>query len=402
MINITELWNKAHAHLKPMGSHLPLHQDDQMTCFGCSGKAAFKVKARLKLDQVWVSHITPVYCPECFQFHIDDQDIKGQTLIDVDARLWSSQPTFLNIEPTTRCNFKCWYCVGRHMVQDDIDIDDFERVLENFPELTTIALVGEGEPLMHKSFFDMAHMAKARGIRVVIISNGSAFSESVIKKICESEIAYIGISIDSADPQTFANSRLEGNLKKIWSGIENLCKYRDENGFQYPKIGLKGTVFKDTQNEIPRIVMEAKSHGVEIFESFQPLNPKVTYTPIYPVQHLAEIAHIDEVAKSISRDSAFANEQMQSIDSFCEQEELEMNVGQPNGLRPNCDEKWIYSLLSGDVVPCCQLKTPMHEEWNLFKYPIKNILTDPNYENTRFNLWNGIFPNYCKGCWKTR
>ena len=45
-------------------------------------------------------------------------------------------------------------------------------------------------------------MARERGIRVMIISNGSAFSQSVIKKICEAEIAYVSISIDSADPAT--------------------------------------------------------------------------------------------------------------------------------------------------------------------------------------------------------
>jgi len=29
-------------------------------------------------------------------------------------------------------------------------------------------------------------------------------------------------------------------------------------------------------------------------------------------------------------------------------------------------------------------------------------MADPEYENVRFNLWNGIFPSYCEGCWKTR
>ena len=69
------------------------------------------------------------------------------------------------------------------MVQDDINFGDFEKVLDNFPTLTTIALEGESETLMHKSFFDKTHMAKARSIRVVIISNGSAFGASVIKKM---------------------------------------------------------------------------------------------------------------------------------------------------------------------------------------------------------------------------
>jgi len=402
MLNITEVWNRSHAHLSPIADHLDLSPNDLLACPRCESKRAFKVKAKLKLNQEWVDHIDPIHCPDCKQFHLLGTDIKERDLSEVDARLWSRSPNVLNIEPTTRCNFKCWYCVGRHMVQDDIDIDNFKKVLDNFPQLTSIALVGEGEPLMHKEFFEMAHMAKDRGIRVVIISNGSAFSESVIKKICEAEIAYIGISIDSANAQTFSDSRIEGELPKVWRGIENLCRYRDENGYVYPKIGLKGTVFKDTQNEIPSIALEAKKHGVEIFESFQPLNPMKTYTPIYPKAKLAEISHIQDVAKSINRDAVFANSQLESVATFSEREGIELNIGKPNGIRPNCDEKWIYSLLSGDVVPCCQIKTPLNKAWNLFRHSIDNITSDLEYENTRFNLWNGLFPNYCDGCWKTR
>ena len=142
------------------------------------------------------------------------------------------------------------------MRQDDIRIEDFAKMLDNFPDVKTIALVGEGEPLMHKDFFTMAHMAKDRGIRVMIISNGSAFSQSVIKKICDAQIAYIGISIDSTDATTFASSRLDGDLPKIWRGIERLRKYRDVNGYRYPRIGVKGTLFSHTQNELPSIVRQ--------------------------------------------------------------------------------------------------------------------------------------------------
>ena len=62
---------------------------------------------------------------------------------------------------------------------------------------------------------------------------------------------------------------------------------------------------------MPRIVMEAKANRVEVIGSFQTLNPTVTYSPIYPIQHLTEIAHIDEVANSNTRDSAFANKQIE-------------------------------------------------------------------------------------------
>jgi len=320
----------------------------------------------------------------------------------VDARLWSSTPTFLNIEPTTRCNFSCWYCVGRHMKQEDIRVEDFERMLDNFPTLRTIALVGEGEPLMHKGFFKMARAAVARGIRVVTLSNGSTFSSSNVRKICEAGITYISISIDSFDAATFASSRIGGKLQQVLNGIRRLRDYRDHHGYQYPKIAVKGTLFHSTQNELPRIAALAKEYGVEIFESFQVLNPMSTYVPIYPSEKIRELEDIDRVGAAITRDAPGVQTLLQPVQEFFAQEGIDIDKnGTPNGLRPGCDEQWIYSLLSGDVTPCCQIKTPISPTWNLFSHSIGEILQDRLYENTRFNLWNGFFPRYCKGCFKT-
>jgi len=289
------------------------------------------------------------------------------------------------------------------MKQEDIQVEDFARMLENFPAVKTIALVGEGEPLLHKRFFSMVEMARAKGIRVMMISNGSTFSPSAVRRLCELEVVYVGISIDSTDRDEFASSRIDGDLNKVWQGIERLRRYRDEHGYQYPKIGLKGTLFTYSKDAIPGIVAEAKKHGVEIFESFQALNPMQTYTPIYPDAARFELQHLDQVAAAISRDCGNSLDQLESVLDFCRSEHIEIDKnGTPNALRKNCDEQWIYSLLSGDVTPCCQIKTPIAKEWNIFNYSMRDVLADHHYENTRFNLWNGLFPSYCEGCWKTR
>jgi MoaA/NifB/PqqE/SkfB family radical SAM enzyme len=399
-IDITSQWDAAHSHLRPAPKYLPLNADDFGQCPCCTARTV-RVLASTRSGDAW-SDSTPIdYCADCDRFFLMKQE--SDVVTAVDARLWFDQPTFLNIEPTTRCNFNCWYCIGRHMKQEDIDVGNFAKVLDNFPSVKTIALVGEGEPLLHKDFFKMAHMAKDRGIRVMIISNGSAFSKSVIKQICEAEIAYIGISIDSIDAETFARSRLDGDLPKIWEGIKRLRDYRDEHGYRYPRIGVKGTLFTHTKNELPAIVEEAKRNGVEIFESFQALNPMKSYIPIYPKEQLSELASVEPVASAIHRDSAPARDTLQPFSAFCEAEGIEAEkTGKPNVLRKNCDEQWVYSLLSGDVTPCCQIKTPIDPSWNLFNHSLSDILKAPSYENVRFNLWNGLFPTYCDGCWKTR
>ena len=288
------------------------------------------------------------------------------------------------------------------MKQEDVQVEDFARMLDNFPALKTLALVGEGEPLMHKGFFKMARMAADRGIRVVTLSNGSTFSSSNVRKICEAGITYISISIDSFDPATFASSRIGGKLQQVLNGIRRLREYRDANGYRYPKIALKGTLFQGTQDQLPRIAALAREYGVEIFESFQVLNPMSTYVPIYPREKVAELKDIGTVSAAIGRDMPQVHELLQPMQQFFEQEGIDIDKnGTPNGLRPGCDEQWIYSLLSGDVTPCCQIKKPVSPAWNLFNHSMDEILQDRLYENTRFNWWNGLFPRYCEGCWKT-
>lgn len=359
-------------------------------CYDCHGYSLPLVGARAYQDQAldWARGQHGVF--SLFSY----RDITA-----VNARLWSATPTVLNLEPTTLCNFNCWYCIGRHMKQGELAFDDFVSVLDNFPSLKMIALVGEGEPLIHKRFFDMVRVAKERGIRVSTISNGSAFSQSVIKKICDSGLDYISISIDSVDPETFAQSRIDGDLNKVCAGIERLAKYRNENGFKYPVIGLKGTLFTHTRDEMPLILSEAKKRGVDVVEAFQPLNPKKTYADIYPADKLALLDDCADISTRIQ--AGYASGILPSVMEFAQREQLNIsNSGTPNPLRKNCDEEWIYSLLSGDVTPCCQIKNPVDPAWNIAKHPLNEILKNKAYENMRFNLWNGLFLSDCEGCSK--
>lgn len=402
--DITAIWERCHPHLHPLDVSLPIKNSDPFT----------KIVAHIRFGaSAWFEMARITYDPKLRRFLLTEEDRRTvlgdrtdllNTPVDaINARLWSRTPTMLNIEPTTRCNFNCWYCVGRHMRQDDIRVENFARMLDNFPEVKTIALVGEGEPLMHKDFFEMAQMAKDRNIRVMIISNGSAFSQSVVKKLCETEVAYVSISIDSFDPATFATSRLDGDLDKILTGIRRLRDYRDANGFKFPKIALKGTLFSHTIDQLPAIVDMAKASGVEIFESFQALNPMKNYVRIYPKGQAPQLNSTHEVAEAIERDSSYGREKLQPMNEFLMENNIEFSHPViANPLRKNCDETWLYSLLSGDVTPCCQLKTPISAKWNIFEHHVDDVLADFEYENVRFNLWNGIFPKYCDGCWKTR
>lgn len=292
------------------------------------------------------------------------------------------------------------------MTQGDIKESDFARMLDNYPDLKVLALVGEGEPFLHKGFFEMSRMAMAKGIKIATTTNGSTLSSSMVKKICETGIHYISVSIDSVNSEQFAATRIKGDLDKVLNGIRRLKKYRDDNGYQYPVIGLKGTLFDYSSDQLPEITKKAISCGADVMEGFQPLNRKESYAKIYPQEHLHQLNSIDQVAQNISSSisEVLASEEydIMGLQDYSNLENMDLiDSGTGNGIRKNCDERWLYSLFSGDVTPCCQIKEPFSEQWNLFNNKVEQILTNPAYENIRFNLWNGFFLPQCKGCYKT-
>ncbi|MBN2645385.1 MAG: radical SAM protein [Desulfuromonadaceae bacterium] len=405
--DLTALWQRTHGHLKPLEEHLPMPPDSLSTCSFCKQPGAIALSVQVGTDgRETLTDAVVHYCPACQRYFFDpavqaNREVASQPISKINARCWFAMPTFLNIEPTTCCNFRCWYCIGRTMPQVNMKLDDYRRIFDHFPALQTIALVGEGEPLLHPDFFLMADIARDRGVRVMLTSNGSRFSDDVIRNLCESAVTYLSVSIDSVDPATFADSRPPGNLDEIWRGVERLRSYRDRHGYRYPVIGLKGTLFAHTVDQLPAIIEEGWRRGMEVYEGFQPLNPMVTYLPCYPEDKKALLASVGDVAAKIAGYSRAAEGKLESISQFCARERIEFDKsGRPNGLRPGCDEQWIYALASGDITPCCMIKEPVSPRWNLFQHPLPEILADPLYESTRFNLFNGIFPPGCAGCYK--
>jgi len=418
--DLTKIWDQCHAHLRPLSDHLQLPEAEFGSCPLCNDRKSIRILAHLRFGpDCWLNNSEILYCYGCDHYALLSDQIenyqalaaqwakdkgassrKYDQVTAVDARLWTLSPTVLNLEPTTRCNFNCWYCIGRHMKQEDLSFNDFSKILNNYPTLKVLALVGEGEPLLHKRFLDMVKLAKRKGIRVVSLSNGSALTPSVVKKICESGLDYISVSIDSADSEIFKQSRINGDLHKIWAGIERLAQYRNEHGFKYPVISLKGSLFTHTRDEIPGIIQEAKKRGVDFLEGFQTLNPKKSYIDIYPEDKKTLLEDVEDVRQAIARD--MKKSALPSAFEFFNREGIKISFGgKRNRLRNNCDEEWLYSLLSGDVTPCCQIKKPADKAWNISSNPVASILTSQRYENMRFNLWNGIFLPDCDGCHKT-
>lgn len=187
---------------------------------------------------------------------------------------------FLQIEPTTRCNFTCGFCAGRHLPQTDLAFERFVAALDAFPELRHIELQGEGESLLHPRFFDMIALAQARGLKVSLITNGSLLTAEAIDRLLAARVEKLSISIESADPATFQELR-GGKLAKVLRGVADLLAARDARGLPRPVVGLSITVLRRTRDELPQILALYQRLGLDGGVTLQPLQAMDAYVQHY-------------------------------------------------------------------------------------------------------------------------
>lgn len=177
----------------------------------------------------------------------------------------------LQIEPTTRCNFNCIFCAGRHMEQGDMDFDDYKQIIDSFQDLKFIQLQGEGEPFLHSKIFDMIKYSKSKDIIIQTTTNGSLFSPENVSNIIDSGLDIVNISIDSPNESDFKRIR-GGSFEKIVEGIKLLVEERNKRNSRFPLIGIWVTILKDSARVLPDIFNLYTNLGLDGGISIQPLN----------------------------------------------------------------------------------------------------------------------------------
>jgi len=84
-----------------------------------------------------------------------------------------------------------------------------------------------GEPLLNDDCFDIINYAKQLQMKVVLTTNGTLINESVARKLIDSGLDIITISLDGARPETHDKIRGQsGAFEKIMFGIKYLNDFK--------------------------------------------------------------------------------------------------------------------------------------------------------------------------------
>ena len=144
---------------------------------------------------------------------------------------------YIRLSITDVCNFKCGYCLPNGYQVDKSDnrkflhLEEIKRLAKVFSRLgvSKIRLTG-GEPTVRKDFFDVIKILKNEAeIKKVVITTNGYYLDKKAKKLVESGINGVNISIDSLDRNIFRNITGHDRLPEILKGIKNLQELNFDN-----------------------------------------------------------------------------------------------------------------------------------------------------------------------------
>ncbi len=309
-------------------------------------------------------------------------------------------PIKLDIENVSRCNFRCTMCVvsewpkGRRA--DDMALEDFRRILDEQYGLLEIKLQGIGEPLMQGGdFFSMIRYARARHIWVRSTTNASLLHlRENFKRLVDTDINEIQISIDGADAGTFESIRVGSKFDRVVENCKAINGHCDQVGRKPTKMWT--VVQKGNVHQLEQLVDLAAELGFEnqVFslalsdwgiESWNERNSDVTVSGLASTNLEALVDRGRALGVKVRFWTVTEKYDTSSPDRLC---------------------AWPFerAYLSSDmkVVPCCYLGDPnvMQIGKDLRQSGgFSEIWQSGEYQEFREAHLSGNIPKVCQGCY---
>lgn len=159
--------------------------------------------------------------------------------ITSEKKLKIPRPGFCCLGVVDSCMLKCAMC---EKWKDDIKVkdknsvpttDQWKRFLVQLREITDGPFevdFGGGEALMKEDLFELIKFASDLGFTTTIASNGFLINEALAKKISQSGLTKVILSLDSLDPDLHDSMRgVKGVHKRVINAIEYLDKQRHKD-----------------------------------------------------------------------------------------------------------------------------------------------------------------------------
>lgn len=255
---------------------------------------------------------------------------------------------------TLKCNQNCRYC-HRFLGIDEVSFEDNKRIINKIAEdgIKNMTFTG-GEPLLYPNIIELVKLAKEKGLKVKLITNGSVLANNPKMREIYNYLDSITFSIDSCD------NEINEKLGRLYKHAENIKTVLES---------LKG---KELNVNINTVVSRVNIEKLEELGQFL-REYKINAWRIFKFIPLRETAKINEKEFEISKAEFRINKTLfTSFPNISKVEYREEN---------DMESKYVLIMPNGNVVV-----TENKEDvtiGNILENSISELLRNRNIEKTQ-------------------
>lgn len=140
-------------------------------------------------------------------------------------------PTYVDFSIYPYCNLRCDFCYAEAECESTISnhllkVSDFEDIFEQFDQIGILRVGFEGgEPFLRKDWFEILKLADKHYFNYFVNTNATMIDESIAKKLAQTNVDRICVSLDGPTAQIHDKSRgKSGTFATVYKGniIKNL------------------------------------------------------------------------------------------------------------------------------------------------------------------------------------
>ena len=323
-------------------------------------------------------------------------------------------PFLLQLNPTNRCNLKCKFCWLRDFDKGGLNLDEistarYKKLIKEAKQLKVkvIEITGGGEPLMRKDLLTLMKSIKRSNIFGRLITNGTLFTEKMIKELIKIGWDEIVFSLDA--PNKKINNFLRGGgFDEAVKALRSFQLRKFKNKKEKPKISIHMVLCNKNYHLLPKM-----------FEFAYELNCKNLL--VEPIVLLAKKTKAGKELMFKKKDRKKLMKAIKEASQFAYQHNFQTNVDklgyeliehtsrmkkivEKEGKKEKnpmlsipCYQPF-YSLIIrpwGDVGPCCMFESSFE---NIKSKSLKQIWFSKYFEEIRENMKRKKLPEFCSKC----
>lgn len=169
---------------------------------------------------------------------------------------------YADILITERCNLKCHMCdYWKRKPTKEMEYNDYVTVADKLKKLGVkfVSITG-GEPLLKKDIIDIIKLL-SKDFFVFLNTNGTLINKEIAKKLKNSGVYEISLSLDSLTKKHDEQRGVPGTLKKVIRAV-NLLKNSNIN------LSIHAVLTKMNENEIKNLIKFAQKNNIKIGFNF--------------------------------------------------------------------------------------------------------------------------------------